>query len=141
MQYIANTCEKLNKKFYQLEYASCYFIFDMMKDTIVPINVTNGSNTIVHIFFVVIYIAINVHVCVFLFFLNVCNMITCPHSIPEQEKRSVHFSFKSKFSPSCVRLLRSLLKTIVTLGFFFFFILRRQLFLPGSKWCGKLSLY
>lgn len=52
MQYIANTCEKLNKKFYQLAYASCYFLFDMMKDTIVhvPLNVTNGSNTIVHNF-------------------------------------------------------------------------------------------
>lgn len=60
MQYIANTCEKL---FYQLEYASCYFLFDMMKDTIVhvPLNVTNGSNTIVHNFFV-IFKAINEYV-------------------------------------------------------------------------------
>lgn len=102
----------------------------MMKDTIVPINVTNGSNTIVHIFFC--YLHSNKRTCMcFLFFLNVCNMITCPHSIPEQEKRSVHFSFKSKFSPSCVRLLRSLLKTIVTLGFFFLFHFKTAAF---SSW-------
>lgn len=139
MQYIANTCEKLNKKFYQLELLF-YFWYDERYYSTNKCYKWEQYNC-THFFFFVIYIAINVHVCVFLFFLNVCNMITCPHSIPEQEKRSVHFSFKSKFSPSCVRLLRSLLKTIVTLGFFFFFILRRQLFLPGSKWCGKLSLY
>lgn len=68
MQYIANTCEKLNKKFYQLEYASCYFIFDMMKDTIVPINVTIGSNTIVHIFFCYLHSNKRTCMCFFVFF-------------------------------------------------------------------------
>lgn len=33
MQYIANTFDQLNKKFYRLEYASCYFLLNMMQDT------------------------------------------------------------------------------------------------------------